>query len=85
MGPGDLVEELSLILGPPERTDLAVSGDLDLPAAGITLDELAAHWSLTMAEALTRLGRLELEGRVERRGDIVVPKGVLPGDGQAAT
>lgn len=75
LGAGDLIEELSLILGPPRGTAPAGS-DLDLPSEGLPLDELASHWSVTMPEALARVGRLELEGRVERRGDLVVPKGV---------
>ncbi len=75
LGAADLIEELSLILGPP-RADAPTVGDLDLPPEGLPLDELASHWSVTISEALARVGRLELEGRVERRGDLVVPKGV---------
>ena len=75
LGAADLIEELSLILGPP-RADAPTVGDLDLPPEGLPLDELASHWSITISEALSRVGRLELEGRVERRGDVVVPKGV---------
>ena len=76
LGAADLIEELSLILGPP-RADAPTVGDLDLPPEGLPLDELASHWSVTISEALARVGRLELEGRVERRGDLVVPK-VVP-------
>jgi DNA processing protein len=75
LGAADLIEELSLILGPPRTASLGAV-DVDLPATGLALDELPAYWSVSMAEALGRVGTLELEGKVERRGDLVVPKGV---------
>lgn len=75
LGAADLVEELSLILGPPGSVKAPAGVDLDLPVAGISLDELPVYWSVTMAEALARVGRLELEGKVERRAGLVVPKG----------
>jgi predicted Rossmann fold nucleotide-binding protein DprA/Smf involved in DNA uptake len=72
MGKTDLIEELSLILGPPAgdrvRENLA-----DLPPGGVALDDLSAHWSVTMSEALVRVGKLQLEGRVRRQGEMIVP------------
>lgn len=70
LGSSDLIEELSLILGPPApATDL----DHGIPSEGIEIRELPALWSLTVTESLMKLGRLEVEGRVKRYGDQVMP------------
>lgn len=62
LGPDDLVEELSLLLGPPS-TEAASA----LPADdGATIEELMEAWGVTMAEALARVGDLELSGRLRR-------------------
>lgn len=70
LGSADLIEELSLILGPPApATDL----DHGIPSEGVEIKELPALWSLTVTESLIKLGRLEMAGRVERHGDHVMP------------
>lgn len=70
LGPGDLIEELSLVMGPPDITDDSEHG---MPIGGVGLDELPAVWSVSMSEALARLTRLELEGMVRRDGDRILP------------
>ncbi len=72
LGAADLIEELSLSLGPPVR-DMVRESEADLPPGGVALDDLSAHWSVTMSEALVRVGKLQLEGRVRRQGDMIVP------------
>lgn len=72
LGASDLIEELSLILGPPAR-DMVRESEADLPPGGVALDDLSAHWSVTMSEALVRVGKLQLEGRVRRQGEMIVP------------
>lgn len=70
MGPHDLIEELSLVIGPPEKSDVPTLG---IPLGGLGLDELPELWSLSMSEALSRLTRLEMEGLVRRDGDRILP------------
>lgn len=70
LGPRDLIEELSLVIGAPGDTGQRESG---LPAEGATIEELAAIWEMGLSETLTRLGRLELTGMVRREGDRVIP------------
>ena len=70
LGAADLIEELTLVLGPPAAV---TSPDHGIPAEGVPIDELPGLWSLTVTETLVKLGRLELEGRVRRLGDYVVP------------
>lgn len=72
LGAADLIEELSLILGPPAR-EMVRENEADLPPGGVALDDLSAHWSVTMSEALVRVGKLQLEGRVRRQGEMIVP------------
>jgi DNA processing protein len=70
LGSADLIEELSLVIGPPAR----VTGtDHGIPSEGVAVSELPGLWSLTVTETLVKLGRLELEGKVRRLGDFVVP------------
>ena len=66
-GSSDLIEELSLILGPPQE---APSGTID--QKGFDIEELAEHWRIPVSEAVVRLGRLELKGEVQRKGDRVI-------------
>lgn len=68
LGPGDLIEELSLVVGPPHS-----HREGEIPVAGMGLEELAAVWGLSVARASIRVGRLELEGKVRREGDLVIP------------
>jgi DNA processing protein len=70
LGSSDLLEELSLILGPPAAASNTEHG---IPADGVLLNELPHLWSLTITESLVKLGRLEVEGKVKRLGDYVVP------------
>ncbi len=71
LGPEDLLEELSLLLGkPPGRQD---ADSFALPPTGVSLEDLADHWGLEVREALARLGALEAEGRVRRNGDRIMP------------
>lgn len=73
MGSTDLIEELSLILGPPadpETEQVAL-----VPSAGVTVGDLPELWGLTVTETLIKLGKLEAEGVLRRSGDLVVPTG----------
>ncbi len=70
LGSDDLLAELSLILGPPGPVTDSVAG---IPAEGIQINDLPVLWSLTITETLIKLGRLEVEGKVRRLGDYVVP------------
>lgn len=71
-GAADLVEELGLILGPPRP--IAGSGTFDgVPATGIPLEDLPKLWGLTMTQTLVKVGKLELEGRIKRAGDRILP------------
>ena len=63
LGAEDLVEELSLILGPPQ----GASPSRSIPDSGLSVEELADLWSITVPEVLVEVGRLELSGRVRRR------------------
>ena len=68
LGPTDLIEELSLVLGPPSRTDRC-----PVPEEGVAIGQLPELWGMTITETLARLGKLELEGVVRRQGDLIVP------------
>lgn len=70
LGPGDLVEELSLVVGPPAPS---THPDHGIPSQGVPIGDLPGLWSLTITETLVKLGRLEVEGKVRRVGDHVVP------------
>jgi DNA processing protein len=70
LGPDDLITELGLVMGPPAP---ATNPDYGIPATGVPIGELPSLWSLTITEALAKLGRLEVEGRVKRVGDHIVP------------
>jgi DNA processing protein len=70
LGSADLIEELSLILGPPAP---ALDTEHGIPSEGVEIKDLPGLWSLTVTESLIKLGRLEMEGRVKRLGDHVMP------------
>jgi DNA processing protein len=72
LGAVDLIEELSLILGPPAR-DVAEEKEASMPTGGISLDDLPEFWSVTMTEALVRVGKLQVEGQVRREGEMIFP------------
>lgn len=71
LGPDDLVSELELVIGP--STGRRAHIDHEIPVAGVDLDDLPELWGLSPAEALVRLGRLELDGVVRREGGTVYP------------
>ncbi len=68
LGSSDLIEELSLILGPPAKGRRS-----PVPVDGVLISDLPQLWGLTVTEALIKLGRLEVEGQVRRQGDLIVP------------
>ena len=70
LGPEDLVEELSLVIGPPGNSRMT---DHMLPDTGVPVGDLPDHWGLTLTETMVRLGRLEMSGEVRRSGDYVFP------------
>lgn len=70
LGAGDLVEALSLVLGPP-RVRQAIDLALDLPRDGATVDEVIEANGGDAAEVLQLLGRMETEGSVRIEADQV--------------
>jgi DNA processing protein len=79
LDPDDLVEAVSLVLGPvsPARTSdhtHASGGPVgSIPAAGVSVDEFASAVGRHGPDLLSLLGRLELDGRIRREGDTVLP------------
>ena len=81
LGPDDLIEELSLILGPPaaasrratdtDSGDSAVLGAMG--AAGALVEEVVEATGLPAPEVLAAVARLEAVGAVRRSGDLLVP------------
>ncbi len=71
LGSDDLIEELSLLLGPPPSPQ--TPGDSEIPDVGATIDDLPGLWGCSLREALARLGRLEAAGAVVRVGDAIRP------------
>jgi len=70
LGSADLLEELSLVVGPPAS---ATDTDHGIPADGVQIGDLPALWSMSVTETLVKLGRLELEGKVRRLGEHILP------------
>lgn len=73
LGAEDLIEELSLIVGPPPIDRWARPGVGVIPPAGLNTEELAEIWDVSPTELLVRLGRMELEGKLRIEGDRVIP------------
>jgi DNA processing protein len=71
LGPDDLIAELEVVLGPPPRRP--VTTDPGIPPTGADLDDLAELWGIPPAEALIRVGRMELAGMVRREGTVIYP------------
>lgn len=69
-GSADLLDELSLVVGPPASLFDTSHG---IPAGGVAVGDLPEVWSLTVTESLIKLGKLEMEGKVKRLGDYIVP------------
>lgn len=70
LGGADLLEELGLVIGPPATATDVIHG---IPAEGVPIGDLPGLWALSLTETLVKLGRLELEGKVRRLGEYVVP------------
>lgn len=73
LGAADLIEALSLVLGPPAHADAAP--DPVIPASGIGLDDLAVRLGLPGPGLLAWLGRREVSGSIRIEGDRVFPGG----------
>jgi len=77
LGPEDLVEALSFVLGPPRsRTRPGGSGDEEVLAAlgavGCSVDDLVARLGIAPGPVLAALARLEAAGRIMMRGSSVL-------------
>ncbi len=74
LGPEDLVEAVSLILGPPAVRDEPPTDELltALGPVGRSVDWLATALVLPVSDVLARVSRLEAEGRVVRSGGMVM-------------
>ena len=70
LGAQDLVEALSLILGPARP---AIGSPSTIPATGVALDEVGALVGLDGAALLAWLGRAEVLGQVRVEGSRVFP------------
>jgi DNA processing protein len=78
LGPDDLVEELSLVLGPPSAPTATRTADplLDaLVGSARTLEELAVVLNEPVPDVLARVARLEAVGDVIMRNGTVLPAG----------
>lgn len=69
LGSEDLLEELGLVLGPPQGT----KDTPEIPEGGLVLEDLVEMWDMTLPEVLARVGSLEISGRARRRGGRVYP------------
>ncbi len=74
LGADDLVEALSLVVGPPTAQAAAPPDGLLalIKAPGRTLDELAEALGVAAAEVAGQVARLEAAGQVRREGVVVV-------------
>jgi DNA processing protein len=72
LGPDDLVEELSLILGPPQKRPSSVESPL--PISGVPIDDLPELWGVTAREALVRVGLMEVRGEARKEGGMLFPR-----------
>jgi len=70
-GAEDLIAELSLLTGTAAAS--SPSADGDIPESGVDIEDLPTLWDCSVKEALARLGRLEIAGKVARSGDLVRP------------
>lgn len=70
LGSDDLLEELSLIIGEPVSVSDSSHG---IPSEGVRINDLPRLWALTVSETLVKLGKLEMEGKIRRMGEYVVP------------
>jgi len=81
LGSEDLIEGLSLIVGPPRVAAAAPAGREDgdseilgaLGPTGASMEAVVAATGLAAAEVLARVARLEAGGHVSRHGSRIVP------------
>jgi DNA processing protein len=75
LDPDDLVEALSLVVGPPRPSPTVDTDDrvCALAGSGAGLDEIAARAGLSPGEAVALVGRWVAEGSVVWEGSNVVP------------
>lgn len=82
LGPDDLIEAVSLILGPPAgNARLSEGGDALLDAlgpVGRSVDWLATTLGLGVPEVLAQIARWEARGIVARSGSLVLRREVPP-------
>ncbi len=80
LGPEDLIEAVSLILGPPVVTGLPTIPSNELLAVlgpvGRSVDWLATKLDLAVPEVLIQISRLEAGGLVTRSGGLVTRRAV---------
>lgn len=70
-GAEDLIAELSLLTGTAAAGSPSTDGGL--PESGVDIEDLPGLWDCSIKDALAKLGRLELAGKVVRSGDLVRP------------
>ena len=75
LGPDDLVEAVSLVLGPPAPHSAAEASQLgiDIPAEGASVEMIVEAAGGDVAGVLAQLGRLESDGRIRLEGGEVLP------------
>lgn len=75
LGPDDLVEAVSLVLGPPRRHSPAEAAQLaiDIPAEGASVEMIVEATGGDVAAVLAQLGRMESDGRIRIDGGDVLP------------
>jgi DNA processing protein len=89
LDPEDLIEAVSLIVGPPATRPApeAQASSVDpvearvlgaVPAAGVGIDHLVAITGLPLPTVLAAVGRLEADGRLARLDGSVVPRRAVP-------
>ncbi len=71
LGPADLIDELGLIIGPPQTTPPAVGSPL--PISGVPVEDLPDLWGVSAREALIRVGLMEIRGEARKEGGMVFP------------
>lgn len=70
LGAQDLIEGLSVTLGPPLSS---TSPTVSIPSTGASIESLPLIWGCSPSEAMARLARLEIAGELRRVGDRVLP------------
>jgi predicted Rossmann fold nucleotide-binding protein DprA/Smf involved in DNA uptake len=77
LGPDDLVEAVSLVLGPPPRASAPEAAQLgiDIPAEGASVEMIVEAAGGDVAGVLAQLGRLESDGRIRIEDGEVLPIG----------